>query len=106
MDVRQRQLKYFVTIVDACSLSKAAERLFVAQPSLSQQIANLESELGTQLLLRSSTGVVRHHAGRAAQQQLGTKLAFQVGDIVAERRLGDEQALSSTGCSVDDGDEI
>jgi LysR family nitrogen assimilation transcriptional regulator len=65
MDVRQRQLKYFVTIVDACSLSKAAERLFVAQPSLSQQIANLESELGTQLLLRSTSGVVPTEAGRA-----------------------------------------
>ncbi|ACC74044.1 LysR substrate-binding domain-containing protein [Paraburkholderia phymatum] len=63
MDVRQ--LKYFVTIVDSCSLSKAAERLFVAQPSLSQQILNLEAELKAQLLIRSPQGVAPTEAGKA-----------------------------------------
>ncbi|WP_207005456.1 LysR substrate-binding domain-containing protein [Trinickia mobilis] len=63
MDVRQ--LKYFVTIVDSGSLSKAAERLFVAQPSLSQQILNLESELKAQLLIRSPQGVAPTEAGKA-----------------------------------------
>jgi LysR family transcriptional regulator, nitrogen assimilation regulatory protein len=63
MDVRQ--LKYFVTIVDSNSMSKAAERLFVAQPSLSQQILNLESELKAQLLIRSPQGVVPTDAGKA-----------------------------------------
>ncbi|WP_118185861.1 LysR substrate-binding domain-containing protein [Paraburkholderia phosphatilytica] len=63
MDVRQ--LKYFVTIVDSSSLSKAAERLFVAQPSLSQQMQNLESELDTTLLVRSPQGVQPTEAGRA-----------------------------------------
>lgn len=43
MDIRQ--LKYFVAIVDSSSLSKAAERLFVAKPSLSAQISNLEADL-------------------------------------------------------------
>ncbi|MGF6636602.1 LysR substrate-binding domain-containing protein [Paraburkholderia sp. 35.1] len=63
MDVRQ--LKYFVTIVDSSSLSKAAERLYVAQPSLSQQIANLESELKAKLLIRSPQGVTATEAGKA-----------------------------------------
>jgi hypothetical protein len=48
-----RQLKYFVALVDSGSLSKAAERLFVAQPSLSAQISNLEADLKTHLLIRS-----------------------------------------------------
>lgn len=60
-----RQLKYFVAIVDAGSLSKAAERLCVAQPSLSQQVAGLETELRTQLLVRSHQGVKPTEAGRA-----------------------------------------
>jgi len=55
MDIRQ--LKYFVAIVDCGSLSKAAEQLCVAQPSLSQQIAGLEAELKAMLLLRSHQGV-------------------------------------------------
>jgi LysR family transcriptional regulator, nitrogen assimilation regulatory protein len=63
MDVRQ--LRYFVSIVDYGSLGKAAERLFVARPSLSQQMARLEEELGVPLLLRSNHGVTPTPAGDA-----------------------------------------
>jgi LysR family transcriptional regulator, nitrogen assimilation regulatory protein len=62
MDVRQ--LKNFVAIVDSGSLSKAAEALFVAQPSLSQQLRTLEDELQTQLLIRSAQGVEPTEAGK------------------------------------------
>jgi LysR family nitrogen assimilation transcriptional regulator len=72
MDVRH--LKYFVAIVECGSLSKAAAQLFVSQPSLSQHITNLESELNTVLLLRSPSGVKPTEAGtllyREAQQIL------------------------------------
>lgn len=60
-----RQLKYFVTIVDSGSMGKAAEKLHVAQASLSQQMSRLESELGTGLLLRSQRGVAPTAAGKA-----------------------------------------
>jgi LysR family transcriptional regulator, nitrogen assimilation regulatory protein len=63
MDVRQ--LRYFVSIVDYGSLGKAAEKLFVAQPSLSQQMARLEEDLGVPLLLRSNHGVTPTPAGDA-----------------------------------------
>lgn len=63
MDIRQ--LRYFVNIVDYGSLGKAAEKLFVAQPSLSQQIAKLESDVGVPLLIRSSQGVKPTAAGQA-----------------------------------------
>lgn len=52
-----RQLRYFVRIADLGSVSRAAEALHVAQPALSQQIAQLEGELGQPLLVRRSTGV-------------------------------------------------
>lgn len=58
-----RQLRYFVSIVDHKSMSKAAERLHVAQPALSQQIASLEKDLGVQLLVRSTRGVEATQAG-------------------------------------------
>jgi len=62
MDIRQ--LRYYVCIVDSRSLSKAAERLCIAQPSLSSHVAQLESELGTQLLFRSPQGVRPTEAGQ------------------------------------------
>ena len=63
MDVRQ--LRYFVNIVDYGSLGRAAEKLYVAQPSLSQQMARLEEELGVPLLLRSNHGVTPTAEGNA-----------------------------------------
>ena len=59
-----RQLQYFVAIVEAGSLTEAAERLLVSQPSLSQQMRALERELGGPLLERLPRGVRLTAAGR------------------------------------------
>jgi DNA-binding transcriptional LysR family regulator len=60
-----RQLQYFVAIADEGSFTRAAERLLVAQPSLSQQLKGLEQELGGQLLERLPNGVRLTAAGKA-----------------------------------------
>jgi LysR family transcriptional regulator, nitrogen assimilation regulatory protein len=59
-----RQLRYFVSIVDHGSLSRAALVLHVAQPALTQQLRQLEGELGAQLLHRSAHGVLSTDAGK------------------------------------------
>ncbi len=59
-----RQLRYFVAIVDHGSLSRAARTLHVAQPALTQQLRQLEEELGVQLLHRSAQGVLSTDAGK------------------------------------------
>lgn len=59
-----RQFKYFLAIVENKSLSRAAEHLHVAQSALSKQVAELESELGVQLLSRSRNGVATTEAGK------------------------------------------
>ena len=59
-----RQLRYFVAIVDHGSLSRAAVVLHVAQPALTQQLRQLETELGAQLLHRSAQGVLSTDAGK------------------------------------------
>lgn len=59
-----RQLRYFVAIVDHGSLSRAALVLHVAQPALTQQLRQLEEELGAQLLHRSVHGVLSTDAGK------------------------------------------
>lgn len=64
-----RQLKYFVRIVEAGSVSRASQSLHVAQPALSQQINRLEEELGVQLLSRSVRGVTPTDAGMAIYRQ-------------------------------------
>ena len=63
MTVQLRQLRYFTGIVDAGSFSRAALTLHVAQPALSQQIAELELDLGVPLLQRSARGTQPTAAG-------------------------------------------
>jgi LysR family nitrogen assimilation transcriptional regulator len=60
-----RQLRYFVGIVQAGSLSRAADQLHVAQSAISQQLTSLESELGKQLVTRGPKGVLLTEAGSA-----------------------------------------
>jgi DNA-binding transcriptional LysR family regulator len=61
----ERRLRYFVTVVDEGSVTRAAERLRVAQPSLSQALRAFESELGVQLFHRVGRGLRLSTAGEA-----------------------------------------
>jgi LysR family transcriptional regulator, nitrogen assimilation regulatory protein len=63
MPVQLRHLRYFVHIVEAGSFSKAASVVHIAQPALSQQIAELELDLGVPLLIRGPRGVRPTQAG-------------------------------------------
>jgi LysR family nitrogen assimilation transcriptional regulator len=58
-----RQLRYFVGIVQAGSLSRAADQLHVAQSAVSHHLNSLESELDRQLLTRSPKGIILTEAG-------------------------------------------
>lgn len=59
-----RHLKYFKAVAEALNFTKAATRLHLAQPALSRQIADLEYELGVDLLKRTSHGVVLTAGGK------------------------------------------
>jgi len=60
-----RQLRYFVGIVQAGSLSRAADQLHVAQSAISHHLASLESELDRQLVTRGPKGILLTEAGGA-----------------------------------------
>lgn len=64
-----RQLRYFVTLAQTGQYRRAAERLGLSQPSLSQQIAALESVLGLRLLERGRRGAQLTPGGREVLQQ-------------------------------------
>jgi DNA-binding transcriptional LysR family regulator len=61
--VELRHLRYFVAVADAGTFTHAAERMFIAQPTLSQQIRRLEEMVGTPLLQRRREGVRLTAAG-------------------------------------------
>jgi LysR family tcuABC transcriptional regulator len=84
-----RQLRYFVKVVEAGSMSRAALDLDLVQSALSQQISRLESELSTRLLQRSAKGVVPTEAGLAffREAQLVLRHAEQAARAAQQSRL-------------------
>ena len=69
MTMKLRQLRYFVKIVERGSFSRAAADVHIAQPALSQQIAELEQLLGVSLLHRGARGIRPTLAGEALYKE-------------------------------------
>src|SRR4051812_31318064 len=70
-----RHLRYFVTIAEERSITRAAERLWIAQPGLSTQVRRLEAELGIRLLDRHTRGVELTPAGKVFLERARATLA-------------------------------
>ncbi|HEX2547392.1 MAG TPA: LysR substrate-binding domain-containing protein [Ramlibacter sp.] len=84
-----RQLRYFVEVADALSFTKAAQKLHVSQPPISRQIARLEQEVGTALLLRTKQSVALTEAGRVFLEQARITLASAQHAMESARRAGE-----------------
>jgi LysR family nitrogen assimilation transcriptional regulator len=101
-----RHLYYFVRIVEAGSFSQAARTIHVAQPALSQQIAELEASLGVPLLQRSARGVKPTAAGQKLYDEASSILRryenlpglvrSSSGTIEGQVSLGMPASLSTT----------
>lgn len=81
MDIKQ--LQYFVTVCDQLSYSKAAQKLHISQPSLSNAIKNLESEVGSPLLERSTRKIELTDAGKVLYEK-SIQLLFQMNILIKE----------------------
>lgn len=83
------QLKYIVTIAESGSLNEAAKRLYIAQPSLTSAVKDLESELGITIFSRTNKGVLLTAEG---EEFLGyARQVMEQTHLIEERYLGTGQ---------------
>jgi len=91
-----RQLRYFAAVARESSFSRAAQKLYVAQPAISRQVQMLEAELGVQLLIRTARGVEMTEVGRELQE----KADFILGYIADLTPSLNESASEPSGSIV------
>ncbi|MFK2825265.1 LysR family transcriptional regulator [Bacillus sp. B190/17] len=87
MDIRQ--IRYFVTIAEEGQITKAAKKLHMAQPPLSQQLKILEGELGVLLLERKGRSLELTEAGRVLYKKAKYLLAQMDETVTEVKEVGD-----------------
>ena len=102
-----QQLQSFVTVVSEGSMTEAANKLYLTQPAISQQIRNLEEDLGVELLLRGTRTIrptlqgelLLEHARRILQmvQQAETAIKVLGSQLSGHLRIG---TLNSLGVQL------
>ena len=92
-----RHLRYFVAVADAGTFTHAAERMYIAQPTLSQQIRRLEQIVGTPLLQRRREGLRLTPASTAALRK-GTDTP-KLGGRDRPTAVGQGSAAAGAGSS-------
>ena len=92
-----RHLRYFLAVADAAHFTKAAQKLWVSQPTLSQQIKQLEDELGAPLFHRGSGGVQLTASGEKFRPYAERALREMEAAVVA---LGEAEELVGETLSV------
>jgi DNA-binding transcriptional LysR family regulator len=88
-----RLVEYFIAVAEELHFGRAAERLHIAQPSLSQQIRRLESQLGVMLLERNSRNVHLTDAGEALLRE-GRKTLSQAQNAIRTSRAAGAPGLT------------
>lgn len=83
-----RHLRYFVAVAETLSFTEAARRLAISQPPLSKQIQDLEAEIGTALIARSSRRVALTPAGMALLSRAKLILAESDQAMAEVRSIG------------------
>lgn len=87
-----RDLRYFVVVADELHFGRAAARLYITQPGLSQAIARLEQELGLRLLRRTRRHVELTDAGRELLHRARRLLADHADTVAWVRKVGRGEA--------------
>ena len=93
-----RHLRYFCAVAEAKNMTRAAEKLFMAQPPLTRQIKQLEEEMGVELLAREARGISLTKAGEHFWKQAQLILEKLDSSIKESQRIhGGEKRLFRIG---------
>lgn len=87
-----RQFRYFVTVAEELHVARAAERLGIAQPALSQQIKAIEAQVGARLFVRANRRIALTEAGAAFLEEARTALAQADRAMTMARRVARGEA--------------
>lgn len=99
-EIELRHLRYFLAVAETLHFSKAAQRLGIAQPPLSQQIRRLEQLLGHALFDRTTRGVKLTLAGQLLAERARSTIEKVQDDLSQVRRLGrGEEGILTVGFS-------
>ena len=95
-DIELRHLRYFLAVAETLHFGRAAKKLGMAQPPLSQQIRRLETMLGTSLFERTTRGVSLTPAGVVLRERARSTMARLEDDLEQTRRIarGEEGRLT------------
>ncbi|MCK9508310.1 MAG: LysR family transcriptional regulator [Pigmentiphaga sp.] len=85
-----RQIRYFLAVAETQNVTRAAEKLHIAQPPLSRQIKAIEAELGVTLFLREGRRMQLTEAGRFLADQAGQVLARWNDVLDSTRKIGEQ----------------
>jgi len=102
MDISLKEIMYFITVVENGSITKAAQKLFIAQPYLTKVIQGIENKVGVQLFERKGKSLYLTQAGTVFYHQMSQALGTISEGITLTKNTGNmSETILNTAVSYD-----